>query len=250
MTLSNNQTRFWQWDTNQKIKVDGAAKELHYIGIDGAVEVDGDGWAAVPDELLQNSGTILGWAYLTDHTIERFTVGVSPRSKPPDYVYTPTEVKTWTELEEKIRELEEKSRAGQMQLVKTVTLSAPAASITVTEPVAAFEAMLEVPVATAAASCGIEVHNNAGVVGYAWAGGLISDSTARYCKIFLRNSGGVYHFGTVSGSNTTRAETQQEGVSVITDENLPVTKISIYSSGTGTMPAGTKLTLYGIPGND
>lgn len=46
MTLSNGQTHFWQWDTNQKIKIDGAAKELHYIGIDGAVEVDGDGWAA------------------------------------------------------------------------------------------------------------------------------------------------------------------------------------------------------------
>lgn len=105
--LSNGQSHFWQWDTKQKIKVDGEAKELHYIGIDGAVEVDGDGWAAVPDELLQNSGTLLGWAYLTDHTVERFTVGVSPRSKPPDYVYTPTEVKTWTELEKKIRELEE-----------------------------------------------------------------------------------------------------------------------------------------------
>lgn len=87
--LSNGQSHFWQWDTKQKIKVDGEAKELHYIGIDGAVEVDGDGWAAVPDELLQNSGTLLGWAYLTDHTVERFTVGVSPRSKPPDYVYTP-----------------------------------------------------------------------------------------------------------------------------------------------------------------
>lgn len=43
--LSNGQTHFWQWGTNQKIKVDGAAKELHYIDIDGAVEVDGDGWA-------------------------------------------------------------------------------------------------------------------------------------------------------------------------------------------------------------
>lgn len=105
--LSNGQSHFWQWDTKQKIKVDGEAKELHYIGIDGAVEVDGDGWAAVPDELLQNSGTLLGWAYLTDHTIERFTVGVRPRTKPPDYVYTPTEIKTWTELEQKIRELEE-----------------------------------------------------------------------------------------------------------------------------------------------
>lgn len=105
--LSNGQSHFWQWDTGQKIKVDGAAKELHYIGIDGAVEVGADGWAAVPDELLQHSGTLLGWAYLTDHTIERFAVGVSPRSKPPDYVYTPTEVKTWTELEAKIRELEE-----------------------------------------------------------------------------------------------------------------------------------------------
>lgn len=250
MTLSNNQTHFWQWDTHQKIKVDGAAKELHYIGIDGAVEVDGDGWAAVPDELLQNSGTLLGWAYLTDHTIERFTVGVSPRSKPPDYVYTPTEVKTWTELEAKIRELEEKSQAGQMQLLKTVTLDDPATSITVTEEVTAFEAMLEVPAATAAGGCGIEVHNKAGIIGYAWAGSLISASTARYCKIFLRNSGGVYHFGTVSGSSITKAETQQEGVSVITETDLPVTKISIYCSGSDTIPAGTKLTLYGVSVND
>lgn len=119
--LSNGQSHFWQWDTKQKIKVDGEAKELHYIGIDGAVEVDGDGWAAVPDELLQNSGTLLGWAYLTDHTIERFAVGVSPRAKPPDYVYTPTEVKTWTELEQKIRELEKKSQSGTVRTILPYT---------------------------------------------------------------------------------------------------------------------------------
>lgn len=105
--LSNGQSHFWQWDTGQKIKVDVEAKELHYNGIDGAVAVDGDGWAAVPDALLQQSGTLLGWAYLTDHTIERFTVGVRPRKKPPDYVYTPTEIKTWSELETRLRELEE-----------------------------------------------------------------------------------------------------------------------------------------------
>lgn len=91
--LSNGQSHFWQWDTNQSIDVGTDATEVHYIGVDGAVSV-ADGWAAVPDELLQNSGTLLGWAYLTDHTIERFSVGVVPRSKPPGYAYTPTEVKT------------------------------------------------------------------------------------------------------------------------------------------------------------
>lgn len=280
--LSNGQSHFWQWDTNQKIKVDGEAKELHYIGIDGAVEVGGtagrDGWAAVPDELLQNSGTILGWAYLTDHTIERFTVGVSPRAKPPDYVYTPTEVKTWTELEQKIRELEESGVSADTieaavskwmeenpieveetdptvpeMLKKSFSVSwdtelaEEVGVITMTTSLLAFEMLIEVPGSTATAAIGIDIYNDNGRIDYAWLPNVIYTDT-RWVRCFLRGSGGIYTFGATAAAETlVRNAIRYDSPNLITDKDLPVTKIELTAKNNGKFPAGTKISVRRIP---
>lgn len=274
--LSNGQSHFWQWDTNQKIKVDGEAKELHYIGIDGAVEVDGDGWAAVPDELLQNSGTILGWAYLTDHTIERFTVGVSPRAKPPDYVYTPTEVKTWTELEAKIRELEESGVSADTieaavskwmeenpldetdptvpEMLKksfAVTMGTELVEevgvISMATDLLAFEMLIEVPGSTQTAAIGIDIYNDNGRIGYAWLANVIYTDT-RWVRCFLRGSGGIYTFGaTAAAENLVRNATRYDSPNLITDKDLPVTKIELTAKNNGKFPTGTKISVRCIP---
>lgn len=276
--LSNGQSHFWQWDTNRKIKVDGSAKELHYIGIDGAVEVGEDGWAAVPDELLQNSGTLLGWAYLTDHTIERFTVGVSPRSKPPDYVFTPTEVKTWTELEQKIRELEESGVSADTieaavskwmeenpveveetdptvpeMLKKSFSVSRDTelveevGVISMTTDLLAFEMLLEVPGSTSTAAIGIDIYNSSGRIGYAWLSNVIYTET-RWVRCSLRGSGGIYTFGaTAAAESLIRNAIRYDSPALITDEDIPVTRIELTAKNNGKFPAGTKITLMGIP---
>lgn len=107
---------FFQWDLNQKLTVfDDSITEVHfcnktedcalvcevYNGEDGARVVN------VPNILLQYNRCIRVYGVAADHTEHYARFDVISRSKPADYVYTETEVKTWDEFNDRLTYLEE-----------------------------------------------------------------------------------------------------------------------------------------------
>lgn len=103
---------FYQWDLNQKLVVeDPTVTEVHFSnrtdGCSLVVEVhneDGLRIANVPNILLQSDLTIRVYAYATDHTLLEKRFIINARSKPADYIYTETEVKSFEALEKRIEE--------------------------------------------------------------------------------------------------------------------------------------------------
>lgn len=105
--LSNGQLKFWQWDAGQKVQVPENVPTVHLKFGKSAVELPVlDRWVDVPDELLQTGNDILLWTYDEDHTLDAVRIPVEKRLKPADYVYTPTEIKTWESLDARIEALE------------------------------------------------------------------------------------------------------------------------------------------------
>nr|DAO34985.1 MAG TPA: nucleoid-associated protein [Caudoviricetes sp.] len=106
--LSNGKLKFWQWDTGQKIQVPENVPTIHFKFGSSAVEFPvTDRWTDVPDELLQTGKDILLWTYKEDHTLDTARIPVEERTKPADYIYTPTEIKTWESLDARIKALED-----------------------------------------------------------------------------------------------------------------------------------------------
>lgn len=106
--LSNGQLKFWQWDTGQKIQVPDGVPTVHFKFGQSAVELPvSDRWVEVPDELLQTGKDILLWTYKEDHTMDAARIPVEKRPKPAGYAYTPTEIKTWGQLDARIKALED-----------------------------------------------------------------------------------------------------------------------------------------------
>lgn len=102
MTPDTGNEYFWQWDLNRSISVVGDVTEIHYVQPDGetalVVEVS-NGFASVPNELLQESGTLLVYAFTEDHTLINDGWRIRKRQKPDDYIYTPTEIRSWETIE-------------------------------------------------------------------------------------------------------------------------------------------------------
>lgn len=107
---------FYQWDLNQKLVVnDGFINEVHFCNktddcalVCEVYDLDSLRVVDVPDILLQSAWDIRAYAYLNDHTLIEQRFRVKPRSKPADYIYTETELKTWDELEQRVSTLEDK----------------------------------------------------------------------------------------------------------------------------------------------
>lgn len=106
--LSNGLDHFFQWDKGQKVKIPDDAPTVHFKWGSDAVSFDAvDGWVEIPPELTQKAGYILLWTYREDHTLDAARIPVERRPKPADYIYTPTEVKTWESLDARIKALED-----------------------------------------------------------------------------------------------------------------------------------------------
>ena len=119
LIIADGRYKFWQWDVGCQIRVIGLPSviELHYFNrgmaepIPMKVYEQGDiRLCDVPDELLQVAGDLEVYAYYIGDD-ERQTrlfrkFGVKARPKPSDYVYTETEMLTWSELDRRMGELE------------------------------------------------------------------------------------------------------------------------------------------------
>ena len=98
----NTERKLYQWDTGQKLV--GCTGLYVDFPIDNEVyRVETtDGTCIIPDELLQTSGGHKVYECMTNNTIRSFAFSVTPRPKPPDYVFTPTERLTFEGLVQKV----------------------------------------------------------------------------------------------------------------------------------------------------
>ena len=116
--IADGRKSFYQWDVNRQIIVeDYSIQEVHFCNKTDdcslVVEVYADSLdcelkADVPNILLQNDFPIRVYAYCGDgYTKIEETFKVITRTKPSDYIYTETEVKTVEAVEKRMTELEE-----------------------------------------------------------------------------------------------------------------------------------------------
>ena len=121
-TIENGREHFWRWDLNQRLICEDmkVGQEVHFAPVKssdalvletyddaGRVVVD------VPNELLQKPVSISVYCHAKDDK-EEYTkyckvFGVKDRPKPSDYVYTPTEVKRFEDLEEALENFEKEA---------------------------------------------------------------------------------------------------------------------------------------------
>ena len=121
IAIKDGRTELWQWDTGRKLQITGDISETDWIHFrlrssPNVASVhpyqSGDAMLAnIPDDLLQAGRRLIVYVYVADadgnKTTIRKEIAVRPRTKPDDYVYTPTEVKHWTDLEIRIKKLED-----------------------------------------------------------------------------------------------------------------------------------------------
>lgn len=112
---------FWQWDLDRQLIVDDAAcGEVHFCNgttesapVCEVYEKDGLRLVDVPNVLLQSANTLTAYMCAGEcQTKHQQSFRVLPRTKPADYVYTETEVKSWAALDERVRALEENGGGG------------------------------------------------------------------------------------------------------------------------------------------
>lgn len=115
ITIADGRGELFQWDSGRIIEFgEDAISQAHFtstekvINIPYTIEVK-NGRAAIPDELLQVSGTLIVYAWVSDtnggYTKVQVNFPVFARPKPSDYVYTPTEHAGFDRLRAEIGDL-------------------------------------------------------------------------------------------------------------------------------------------------
>lgn len=130
IVIADGRGALWQWDTGRRVKIVGGAdvKQIHYqnqcFGCSVDVDVEDDGTAIIPDELLQDYHTLTAYAYVTDdtgaYTMVQQDFAVYKRAKPADYVYTPTDQMTLQAIQRQIGDLADLTTEAHDTLVAAV----------------------------------------------------------------------------------------------------------------------------------
>ena len=122
--IADGREHFWQWDLDRQVIVDDPSiVEVHFCNrtedVSLVVAVV-DGLANVPNILLQSSFDMRVFGYDGKATRYDAVFKVKAKTKPSDYVYTETEIKSYEYLENKIREIEEQGWSNEI-VEKSVT---------------------------------------------------------------------------------------------------------------------------------
>ena len=122
--IADGREHFYQWDLDRQVVVDDPSiVEVHFCNrtedVSLVVEVV-DGLANVPNILLQSSFDMRVFGYDGKATRHDAVFKVKAKTKPSDYVYTETEIKSYEYLENKIREIEEQGWSNEI-VEKSVT---------------------------------------------------------------------------------------------------------------------------------
>lgn len=114
LTLNDGRSELWQWDTGRTLAVDADCSQVHFSNkvFGRSIDVDvTDGVAIIPDILLQTDNDLNVWAFVgtadNGYTKISKTFKVNRRNKPADYVFTPPEQTTLSELVERLDRIEE-----------------------------------------------------------------------------------------------------------------------------------------------
>lgn len=114
LTLNDGRSELWQWDTGRTLTVDAECSQVHFSNkvFGRSIDVDVvEGVAIIPDILLQTDKDLNVWAFVgtaeNGYTKISKTFKVNRRNKPADYVFTPTDQTTLSELEERLDRIEE-----------------------------------------------------------------------------------------------------------------------------------------------
>ena len=122
--IADGREHFYQWDLDRQVIVDDPSiVEVHFCNrtedVSLVVAVV-DGLANVPNILLQSSFDMRVFGYDGKATRYDAVFKVKAKTKPSDYVYTETEIKSYEYLENKIREIEEQGWSDEI-VEKSVT---------------------------------------------------------------------------------------------------------------------------------
>ena len=123
--LADGRGSLFQWDTGRQVECD--AEQVHFSNHHYGTSIDVDvqnGKATIPNQLLTSATPLKAWAWVTDsngeYTKEEQIFIVAKRNKPSDYVYTPTEIKTWQDLQNQIGDLNNLTTAHKDNLVNAI----------------------------------------------------------------------------------------------------------------------------------
>lgn len=123
--LADGRGNLFQWDTGRQVECD--AEQVHFSNHHYGTSIDVDvqnGKATIPNQLLTSAMPIKAWAWVKDsngeYTKEEQIFIVAKRNKPSDYVYTPTEIKTWQDLQNQIGDLSNLTTAHKDNLVNAI----------------------------------------------------------------------------------------------------------------------------------
>ena len=123
--LADGRGSLFQWDTGRQVECD--AEQVHFSNHHYGTSIDVDvqnGKATIPNQLLTSATPLKAWAWVTDsngeYTKEEQIFIVAKRNKPSDYVYTPTEIKTWQDLQNQIGDLSNLTTAHKDNLVNAI----------------------------------------------------------------------------------------------------------------------------------
>lgn len=123
--LADGRGFLYQWDTGRQVECD--AEQVHFSNHHYGTSIDVDvqnGKAMIPNQLLTSATPLKAWAWVTDingeYTKEEQIFIVDKRNKPSDYVYTPTEIKTWQDLQNQIGDLNNLTTARKDNLVNAI----------------------------------------------------------------------------------------------------------------------------------
>lgn len=123
--LADGRGHLYQWDTGRRVECD--AEQVHFSNHHYGTSIDvdvKDGKATIPNQLLTSAIPLKAWAWVKDisgeYTKEEQIFLVAKRNKPSDYVYTPTEIKTWRDLQNQIGDLNNLKTAHKDNLVNAI----------------------------------------------------------------------------------------------------------------------------------
>lgn len=131
LSIQDGRAELWQWDTGVRLVMDEACEAVNIsastfgVTVDVTAAEDGKTWvAAVPDEMLQKPGDLICYAVQSTATgtitAAYRSFRVNRRPKPAGYVATPTEVRTWRELNDKKIDAPQTAAVGEVLTVEEV----------------------------------------------------------------------------------------------------------------------------------
>ncbi len=115
LIIEGGRSCLYQWDVDQRLEV--LNSDVHEVHFSNAVtspalvcevyEENGRRYANIPNVLLQQSWAIHAYGCCDLRVRDVLVCRVVRRDKPADYVYTKTEVRSYKDLDERIKALEE-----------------------------------------------------------------------------------------------------------------------------------------------